>query len=120
MAGVKTFCRDNTATHRQGCGASYSGNQAHCVARAPWSTHPDGLCHETFASPGIADKHWTKLGHVNPFEVAGLTLDGRGVWHGPPMTPAAVEARRAASLSPKAKTATNPGSDVPVHPEGPR
>jgi hypothetical protein len=51
------------------------------VARAPWSTHPDGICHETFATPAISDWHWVKGVHTDPRTVERLRQDERGIWH---------------------------------------
>lgn len=82
-----TTCHTNTRLHRTGCDASINGKQGHCVASAPWSTHPDGICHATFASQQISDLHWTRPGHTNPADVtdaqgrAKLSQDMRGVWH---------------------------------------
>ena len=44
--------------------------QAHCT-----------ICHEQFATNGVADFHWTKIGHVHPCEVP-KKLESRDEGHG--------------------------------------
>lgn len=89
MPSEKPYCRDSRRTGRQGCGATYSGRQGHCVAHTAWSTHSDGLCHETFASQQVSDLHWTRAGHVDPRSVKRLWQDETGLWHKDKMTPEA-------------------------------
>lgn len=85
MPGIATTCRNSPPTERHGCGAPYRGRQLHCVAPAPWSTHPDGLCHETFGGEVGCDLHVGvgrdgNLWHVDPRTVDKLHPDGDGVW----------------------------------------
>lgn len=75
MTGIATHCRDNPATGRTGCGGPYRGNQAHCVARAAWSTHADGICHETFSTPNASEAHWVRGVHTDPRRVPALHYD---------------------------------------------
>ena len=85
MSGIATSCKDNQRMNRQGCGATYSGNMVHCTAAAEWSTHPDGLCHETFSTYSAMDRHLGvsrsgDLWHRDPRGVDGLHRDDRGAW----------------------------------------
>jgi hypothetical protein len=83
VTGIRTTCKNETNTGRVGCGAPYSGNQGHCVLGASWSTHPDGLCHETFGSVNATDLHLPRGVHVDPRTVTDkLHQDDRGVWRG--------------------------------------
>lgn len=52
-------CTDNPALGVVGCGATFSGERQHCVARVDWSDHPDGRAHITGALSTI-DKCWKK------------------------------------------------------------
>lgn len=81
--GIRTTCRDNRRLGRQGCGADYGGKQVHCTIPADWSTHPDGLCHETFAAYSTFDRHVRDDGanHQDPRTLDTLKQDDRGVWH---------------------------------------
>ena len=54
-------CSTNTRIGRIGCTDTFTGEMQHCVARASWSTHPDGIAHIT-ASHGIIDQLW-RLGN---------------------------------------------------------
>jgi hypothetical protein len=48
--------------HCKGCHRDWvSLSQAHCT-----------VCHEQFATDGVARRHWTKPGHVHPNEVSRL------------------------------------------------
>lgn len=92
-------CVDNPATGRTGCGASFSGQLQHSVAKVPWSTHPDGLAHITGRLSTI-DMCWSKgdgTTMANPADI-GLEQDSRGIWR-QPMTPAD-RARLAAMRTP--------------------
>lgn len=85
MTGVRTTCRDNPPTGRQGCGAPYRGRQLHCVAPAVWSSHADGLCHETFGGEVGCDLHLGvardgAIWHLDPRAVGKLHQDDAGVW----------------------------------------
>lgn len=78
-----SICTDSPRSGRIGCGATYTGELAHCVATAPWSTHPDGLAHIT-ATDGVIARLW-QLGRTHPANPAehGYTQDGRGRWRKP-------------------------------------
>jgi hypothetical protein len=53
---------DHHGTHCRTCHRSWvSRAQVHCV-----------LCHENFATHGVADLHWPRAGHVHPSEVPKL------------------------------------------------
>jgi len=86
MTGIRTSCKNETATGRIGCGATYSGRMLHCVAPAAWSSHPDGLCHETFSAESSCDLHLgfdgatNTLRHDDPRTIAKLGENDRGVW----------------------------------------
>ena len=85
MTGMPTTCHDNDRLGRTGCEAHYSGNMAHCVAKAAWSEHDDGYCHATFSTPSVADMHWVRGVHTDPALVTkkgepALRQDDRGVW----------------------------------------
>ena len=59
--------------HCRRCPATWTGTtKAHC-----------NVCHETFASNGVADLHWLKReGHQHPATLpARLRVDEAGVWH---------------------------------------
>jgi hypothetical protein len=61
-------------THCRDCHRSWKSlSQAHCT-----------VCHETFATNGVADLHWTKKeGHVHPSGISSLELHQEsegGVW----------------------------------------
>jgi hypothetical protein len=62
-------------THCRDCHRSWvSMSQAHCV-----------LCHENFATDGVAEKHWIKGVHTHPSDVPKLECreEGHGpVWRG--------------------------------------
>ena len=76
-------CTDSPATGRQGCGATFSGELQHCVARVPWSRHPDGLAHVT-ASLSVIDKCWTKgKGQMADPAALGFEQDNNGRWRQP-------------------------------------
>jgi hypothetical protein len=84
-----SHCTDNHRLGRIGCGASFSGELQHSVAKVPWSTHSDGMAHITGRLSTI-DLCWRKgTGNVmaNPADI-GLEQDHRGVWR-QPMTDAA-------------------------------
>ncbi len=76
-------CTDSPTAARIGCGQTYSGELQHCVARASWSTHPDGRAHITAARSTI-DKLWAKGGSepANPAELE-FEQDDRGRWRAP-------------------------------------
>lgn len=58
-------------THCKDCHETWGGHaRAHCT-----------LCHATFASYGVSDHHWTKLGHLHPREIRGFWADEEGFWH---------------------------------------
>lgn len=80
-------CVDNERTNRIGCGAAYSGKLQHCVAKVPWSNHPDGRAHIT-ASLSTIDLMWEKGYHdpkgendwpAEPSSI-GLVQDSFGRW----------------------------------------
>jgi hypothetical protein len=87
MTGIRTSCKNNPATGRIGCGTTYSGRMLHCVAPASWSTHPDGLCHETFGAETTCNVHLgfdgavNELRHVDPRSLTEkIHQDDNGVW----------------------------------------
>jgi len=83
VTGIRTSCRNERNTGRVGCGATYSGNQGHCVDVAPWSDHPDGLCHNTFGSVTTSDAHYPWGVHTDPRTLPDkIHQDDRGVWRG--------------------------------------
>lgn len=91
-------CGDNPRIGRIGCGASFSGELQHSVAKVPWSTHPDGLAHITGRLSTI-DLCWRKgdgQTMANPADL-GLEQDTRGIWRQPisDADRARLEARRA-------------------------
>jgi hypothetical protein len=57
--------------HCRVCHKRWKGeNKQHC-----------NVCHETFSTPGAADLHWTKRGHISPSLVSKLTFNPeRGCW----------------------------------------
>jgi hypothetical protein len=58
-------------THCKDCHVSWTGlARAHCV-----------LCHQTFASNGVAAHHWKRGEHVHPAAVEGYWTDKKGFWH---------------------------------------
>jgi hypothetical protein len=73
MTGIRTSCRDSESLGRVGCGATYSGNMVHCT-----------ICHQTFASYRVMDKHMGvkggQLWHRAPEAVPGIHSDTRGIW----------------------------------------
>ena len=77
-------CVDSPTTGRIGCGATYSGEMQHCVARADWSQHPDGRAHIT-ASLSVLDKLWAKGASNQPANPVdhGMEQDDRGRWRVP-------------------------------------
>lgn len=76
-------CTDSPTAARTGCGSTYSGELQHCVARASWSSHPDGRAHVT-ASRSLIDAMWAK-GGAEPAEPSslGFRQDERGRWRQP-------------------------------------
>ncbi len=86
-------CTDNPSTGRIGCGATFSGERQHCIARVPWSTHPDGRAHITAAVSTI-DTMWRKGGAApaHPAECGFVELEP-GRW-GTPMSEAALDRTR--------------------------
>lgn len=60
-------CTDNTRLGIIGCGAEYGGERQHCVARAGWSTQPDGRAHITGALSTI-DSLWRGEKMMHPSE----------------------------------------------------
>ena len=78
-----SHCTDNPRTGRHACGQTFGGELQHCVARASWSTHPDGRAHIT-AVGSLIDWLWVNGGHepANPAEL-GCTQDAGGRWRGP-------------------------------------
>ena len=100
MAGIPTTCRDNPKLGIIGCGARYSGELQHSVARVPWSIQPDGRAHITL-SPSTATK-WDRAGMPEPAAL-GLVETSPGRW-GFPLDDAARE-RLAAG---RAKTPQEP------------
>jgi hypothetical protein len=77
-------CTDNTRLGRVGCGATYSGEMQHSVARVPWSEHPDGLAHITGRYTTI-DVCWRKAvrGVMADPKTLDLVQNERGVWARP-------------------------------------
>lgn len=81
-----SVCTDNTRLGLIGCGAPYTGNAGHSVAEVPWSTHPDGRAHVTFASDEACLACWSAAGMRDPATLRGrdsellLEQDGRGYW----------------------------------------
>ena len=106
MAGIPTSCGDNPKLGIIGCGARYSGELQHSVARVPWSSKPDGRAHITL-SPSTA-KAWDGRGMPEPSSM-GLVETAPGRW-GFPLDDAARE-RLAASRSPKQEPLLS-GGDV--------
>lgn len=76
-------CTDSPRCGRIGCGQTYSGETQHCVARASWSTRPDGRVHIT-AARSVIDRLWSK-GGTEPADPAtlGYEQDERGRWRMP-------------------------------------
>ena len=77
-------CVDSHRIGRIGCGASFSGELQHSVAKVSWSTHSDGMAHITGRLSTI-DMCWKKgdgKTMANPADI-GLTQDERGVWRQP-------------------------------------
>lgn len=74
------ICGDNPKLGLVGCGATYSGNQQHCVDRCAGTRHADGRCHETFSTVRVADLHRTRGGHYPPWTITRLMLSAIGVW----------------------------------------
>lgn len=75
-------CVTNTTLGRVGCGATFTGEMQHCVAKVAWSEHADGMAHITGRLSSI-EKCWKKGGEmVHPASV-GLVQDDRGVWRAP-------------------------------------
>jgi hypothetical protein len=75
-------CSNNTRLGRIGCGAEYNGELQHCVAKAPWSEHPDGRAHVTGRSSTI-EAMWDKSPGeypADPTTVEGLQLNEHGYW----------------------------------------
>lgn len=83
MAAVSGTCTDNPRLGRVGCGATFGGEMQHCIAKAPWSTHADGMVHIT-AKLSTIELLWAKGGShpANPVDL-GMTQDDRGVWRRP-------------------------------------
>jgi uncharacterized paraquat-inducible protein A len=83
---------DHHGTHCRGCHRSWpSRAQAHCLR-----------CHEQFASPGVADLHWTKAGHVHPTTVSKLECHDEAygpVWRTATITPSSASLGRANALA---------------------
>lgn len=81
-----SICTDNERLGVVGCGATYSGQMCHSVARVDWSTHPDGRAHCTFPSVLMADRCWRGSVMRDPAHVvdrkgvAVFRRDDRGVW----------------------------------------
>ena len=97
-------CTDNARLGRTGCGATYSGELQHSVARVPWSRHPDGLAHIT-ASLSVIDKCWAKGGREMADPAAlGFEQDASGRWR-KPMTEE--EQRRLAQIRQDSVTAVD-------------
>jgi hypothetical protein len=62
---------DHRGTHCRDCHASWAGYaRAHCT-----------VCHETFASAGVAEAHWLRGVHHDPSTVPALRLGDDGTWH---------------------------------------
>ena len=100
MAGISTTCGDNPKLGIIGCGARYSGELQHSVARVPWSIQPDGRAHITL-SPNTAKK-WDGRGMPEPSSM-GLVETAPGRW-GFPMSDEARETLAAG----RAKTPQQP------------
>lgn len=82
------ICTDNARLGRIGCGASYTGETQHSVAKVSWSTHPDGMAHISAADSTIL-KLWGK-GRKSGGEMAhpaehGFVQNENGRW-GTPMS----------------------------------
>lgn len=83
-----TACTDNPRLGLIGCGQTYSGKMAHSVAKAPWSSRPDGRAHATFPSALMADKCWKGERMLDPATIVDregeplFHVDARGVWRG--------------------------------------
>ena len=77
-------CADNPATGRIGCGQTFGGESQHCVARVPWSTHPDGRAHVT-ASLSTIEYMWTKGDGTHPADPStlGYEPNANGRWRRP-------------------------------------
>ena len=56
--------------HCRDCHKSWRGlTKAHCT-----------VCHQTFASNGVADEHWSKNSHQEPRTVKRLERDQNGIY----------------------------------------
>jgi hypothetical protein len=93
-------CVDSPRSGIIGCGVTYTGERQHCVARAPWSTHPDGRAHITGALSTI-DKMWQKGGAhpAHPADCGYVELEP-GRW-GTAMTEAVRATRRGTETPPE-------------------
>jgi hypothetical protein len=77
-------CTNNPATGRLSCGGTFGGELQHCVARVPWSQHPDGRAHVT-GSLSVIDTMWRKgdgEAPANPVDL-GFEPDSNGRWRSP-------------------------------------
>jgi hypothetical protein len=58
-------------THCRTCHASWTGHaRAHCT-----------MCHQTFGTDGVADRHWLRGIHHDPRSVSALRQGDDGTWH---------------------------------------
>lgn len=78
-------CTDNHRLGRQSCGATFSGETQHCVAKVSWSKHPDGMAHIS-ACDSLIRQLWRLGDQVEPIDPSTrpdlfkLNDQGRWVW----------------------------------------